>query len=88
MAFDIVPRPSWTFPSFRFPTLWEEEDEEKYLNLPNIPSGLTVSKESISEAEGPEFIEGQKFEASSLTSNFLNTANIEPELKQLHQNHL
>jgi HSP20 family protein len=45
MAFDLIPSSFLTFPSFRFPSLWEEEEEEKYLSLPNIPSGLTVSED-------------------------------------------
>jgi len=45
MAFDIVPHSFWTFPSFRFPSLWEEEEEENYLSLPNVPSGLAISED-------------------------------------------
>ncbi|MGB9637450.1 MAG: Hsp20/alpha crystallin family protein [Microgenomates group bacterium] len=45
MAFELIPKSFWTFPSFRFPSLWEEEDEEKWLSLPSAPSGLTVSED-------------------------------------------
>jgi len=45
MAFDIIPRSFWTFPSLHFPSLWEEDEEEKWLSLPSTPSGLTVSED-------------------------------------------
>jgi len=45
MALDIIPRSFWTFPSFRFPALWEEDDEDKFLTVASIPSGLTVSED-------------------------------------------
>lgn len=46
MAFNIIPHSFWSFPSFRFPSLWEEEDDdERFLNLPHIPSGLSISED-------------------------------------------
>jgi len=44
MALELIPKSFWSFPSFfRLPSLWEEEeDEEKWLSLPDTPSGLSV----------------------------------------------
>lgn len=42
MAFDLIPSNFWTFPSFRFPSLWEEEEKEI---ISGIPSGLSVSED-------------------------------------------
>jgi len=44
MAFDLIPSSFWSFPSFRFPSLWEEEKE---LTV-GVPSGLSVSEDEKS----------------------------------------
>jgi len=45
MSFDLVPGSFWKFPSFRIPSIWDDEEEDKWLSLPNTPSGLTVSED-------------------------------------------
>jgi len=42
MAFDLIPSSFWTFPAFRFPSLWEEEEKEL---TAGVPSGLSVSED-------------------------------------------
>ena len=44
MANDLVPRSFWTFPSLRFPSIWD--DDEDFLNFPSVPSGLSVSEDA------------------------------------------
>ncbi len=42
MAFDLIPRAFWTFPSSLSSILDQDED---WLSLPNTPSGLSVSED-------------------------------------------
>lgn len=54
MANDLVARNFWTFPNFRLPSIWDDEDD--FLNFPQVPSGLSVSEDEKSvyvEAELP-----------------------------------
>ena len=43
MAYDLVPSSLFSFPGFRFPALWNEDDE--WLNTTAAPSGLSVSED-------------------------------------------
>ena len=42
MAFDLIPSSFWSFPAFRFPSLWE--DEERGL-ITGISNNLSVSED-------------------------------------------
>lgn len=43
MAFDLIPSRLLSFPSFRMPSFWNDEDD--WLTTPSTPSGLSVSED-------------------------------------------
>jgi len=40
MPFDLVPRSFWNIPS-----IWDEEEEDRWLAWPAVPSGLSISED-------------------------------------------
>lgn len=45
MAFDLVPGSFWSFPSFRIPSVWDEEDD---WTPSGAPSGISISEDEKS----------------------------------------
>ena len=43
MAYDLIPRNFFTFPSIQMPSIWNEDDD--WLTAPSSPSGLSVSED-------------------------------------------
>ncbi len=50
MAYDLIPKNFFSFPSIQLPSIWNEDDE--WLTAPSSPSGL-----SVSEDDGKIYIE-------------------------------
>lgn len=43
MAYDLIPKNFFSFPSIQLPSIWNEDDE--WLTAPSSPSGLSVSED-------------------------------------------
>ncbi len=43
MAYDLVPKSFFSFPSIQLPSIWNDDDE--WLTSPSSPSGLSVSED-------------------------------------------
>ncbi len=43
MAYDLIPKNFFSFPSIQIPSIWNDDDE--WLTAPSSPSGLSVSED-------------------------------------------
>lgn len=43
MAYDLIPKSFFSFPSMQLPSIWNDEDD--WLTAPSSPSGLSVSED-------------------------------------------
>lgn len=43
MAYDLIPKNFFTFPSIQLPSIWNDDDD--WLTAPSNPSGLSVSED-------------------------------------------
>ena len=43
MAYDLIPKNFFSFPSIQMPSIWNDDDD--WLTMPSSPSGLSVSED-------------------------------------------
>jgi HSP20 family protein len=48
MSSDLTPKSYWSFPSFRFPSIFDADDDSDWMTIPGFSNGLSISEDEKS----------------------------------------